>query len=106
MSYKEAIKNITETIKTKYKPEKIILFGSCVSGRVHKDSDIDMLIVKNTEKSYGERWLEVSRLVRNIEKPLPFEPFILTPKEVSRQLNRNLFLQEVLVKGKVLYEKN
>lgn len=106
MNYKESIKTIAETIKAKYRPEKIILFGSCAWGKVHEDSDIDMLIVKNTEKSYGERWMEVNRLVRNIEKPLPFEPFILTPEEVKRELNRNLFLQEVWGKGKVLYEKN
>lgn len=104
--YKESIKEIVETLKRVYKPEKIILFGSCVSGRVNRDSDIDMLILKHTNKPYGQRWLEVGRLVRDIRKPFPFEPFILTPEECSKELKRNLFLQEIIKKGKVLYEQN
>lgn len=106
MNYKQSIKKIVKIIKIKYNPQKIVLFGSCVSGRVNRDSDIDMLIIKDTKKSYGQRWLEVCRLVRNLKKPLPFEPFILTSEELKRQLSRNLFLQDILSKGKVLYEKD
>jgi len=106
MSYRESIRQITETLKTKYKPEKIILFGSCVAGKVTRNSDIDMLIVKATKRPYGQRWLEVGRIVRNIDRGLPFEPIIVTPDELRRELDGNLFLQEILRKGKVLYAKN
>lgn|SRR3989338_8211528 len=106
MHYQKSIRDIVETIKREYAPEKIILFGSSVSGKVTEDSDIDMLIVKETEQDYGQRWLEVGRLVRHLHKPLPFEPFILTPQELRCELERNLFVQEIISKGKVLYEKN
>ena len=105
MGYKEAINDIVHALKTKYHAEKIILFGSCVSGRVDKNSDIDMLIIKHTKEPYGQRWLKVGRLVRNLKRHIPFEPIILTPKEVARELKRNLFLQGIIEKGKVLYEK-
>jgi uncharacterized protein len=105
MGYREAIKDIIDTLKRKYHPEKIILFGSCVSGKVGRDSDIDMLIIKDTKKPYGKRWIEACRLVRNIKRHIPFEPFILTPEEIKRELKRNLFLQEIIEKGRVLYEK-
>ena len=106
MGYKEAINEIVETLKAKYKPEKIILFGSCVWGRITRDSDIDMLIIKNTNKSYPQRWLEVCHLTRDLKRTIPFEPYILTHKEMRREMNRNLFLQEILRKGKILYEKS
>lgn len=106
MDYKKTINKIVQILTAKYKPEKIILFGSCVSGRVTRDSDIDMLILKKTKVPYGQRWLEVGRLVRNLKKPIPFEPFVLTPREFKRELMRNLFLQEIIKKGKVLYEKS
>jgi len=106
MNYKKAIKEIVEVLKTNYKPKKIILFGSCVRGKVNKNSDIDMLIIKDTKAKYGERWFEVGKLVRHLKKPLPFEPFTLTPQELKRHLSRNLFLQEIIKKGKVLYEKS
>lgn len=105
MDYKKTIKKIVDILKVYYRPQTIILFGSCVYGRVKESSDIDMLIVKRTKKPYAQRWLEVGRLVRKIEKALPFEPFILTPQELQRQLKRNLFLREVIKRGKLLYEK-
>lgn len=105
MNYKESVSEIVKVLKAKYKPERIILFGSCVSGKVTRDSDIDMLIVKDTKSSYGQRWFEVGRLVRNFNRTIPFEPFVLTPEELTKGLSQNLFLQEILRKGKVLYEK-
>lgn len=105
-NYRKRIREITETLKEKYRPEKIILFGSCVSGRITSDSDIDMLIIKDTDKAYRERWMEIGRLVRNSKRNIPFEPFIITTKEFQRELKRNFFLQEIMEKGRVLYEKS
>jgi predicted nucleotidyltransferase len=99
MRYKEAIKNIVAVLKGEYHPRKIILFGSCASGRIIPDSDIDMLIIKDNKKPYGQRWLEICRLVRHLKKPFPFEPFVLTPEELKGELKRNLFLQEIIEKG-------
>ena len=104
--YKKAIRDIVDTLKLEYKPEKIILFGSCVSGKITPDSDIDMLIIKDTDKAYRERWIEVGRLVRNPKRNIPFEPFIITTKEFQRELKRNFFLQEIVEKGRVLYAKS
>lgn len=106
MNYQQAIKEIVATLKAKYGPEKIILFGSCAAGKAGRHSDIDMLIIKDTKKKYGERWMDVSRLVRHIKRPLPFEPFIITREEFKNQFARNFFLQEIVKNGKVLYEKN
>lgn len=106
MKHRHAIEKIVDILKAKYKPQKIILFGSCAWGKVTKDSDIDMLIVKDTKKKYGERWLEIGRLVRHLGISFPFEPFVLTPAEFKKQLRRNLFLQEIARRGSVLYEKN
>lgn len=97
--------DIVGVLKKEYNPEKIILFGSCVPGKINRDSDIDMLIIKRTKKSYAQRWLEVGKLVRNMNKTLPFEPFILTLGEIKKQAQNNLFLQEIIRTGKVLYEK-
>ncbi len=106
VDYKNSVKEIVKTLKKGYGPTKIILFGSCLSGKITPNSDIDMLIVKDTKKSYGQRWLEVGRLVRHIKKDMPFEPWILTPAEFRSEFGRNPFLQEIIEKGKVMYEKN
>lgn len=46
-------------IRDGYEPEKIILFGSLARGDTHEWSDIDLLIVKDTDASYGERVKEL-----------------------------------------------
>lgn len=40
------IKKVAQKIAKEYSPEKIILFGSYAWGKPHKDSDIDLFIVK------------------------------------------------------------
>ena len=51
----EQIKEIAKKIIEAYDPQKIILFGSYVSGKPTEDSDIDLLIIKDTTDSPRER---------------------------------------------------
>lgn len=44
--YEQEINRITQQIIEKYKPDKIILFGSTAKGELHPDSDADFLIIK------------------------------------------------------------
>lgn len=87
-------------------PEKIILFGSYAHGRSHGESDIDVLIIQETTKPPKAR---VSDVLKVIWGNIPhIEPYILTPNEFARAVRENRFFitQEVLKKGKVIYEKN
>jgi predicted nucleotidyltransferase len=43
------LKQIVTNLK-KYNPEKIVLFGSYAWGKPKRNSDIDLLIIKNTKK--------------------------------------------------------
>ncbi|MEM3507047.1 MAG: nucleotidyltransferase domain-containing protein [Candidatus Bathyarchaeia archaeon] len=44
-----------------YQLEKIILFGSYVTGEVDELSDIDLVIIKDTNKKFIERLIEVAK---------------------------------------------
>ena len=46
-SLQSAIDSITAQLIEKYKPEKIILFGSAARGDAAPDSDVDLLIIKS-----------------------------------------------------------
>ena len=43
---RKVIDEIVRKLKTKYRPERVILFGSFANGKPTKDSDIDLLIIK------------------------------------------------------------
>jgi len=102
--FDEEIKKITEKLKKDYRPLKIILFGSSAEGKAGKDSDIDMLIIKETRESYQERWMNVCKLVRDFKRRIPFEPIVLTPGELDQRLSiKDTFVKSILEKGKVLY---
>lgn len=98
----EELRRITAVLKEKYNPQTIILFGSLATGQVHPGSDIDLLVVKETDKLGLARSLEVVDLCQN---RVGLHVVVYTPKEFSRlQTRSNSFLRtEVLNKGKVLY---
>lgn len=86
-------------------PEKIILFGSFAKGKEKPESDIDVLIIKQTEKKPADRVAEVLRFVWG---HIPhIEPQVLTPEEFSKAIAENRFFitKEVLKYGKTIYEK-
>jgi predicted nucleotidyltransferase len=96
------IESITNQIIEKYKPEKIILFGSAAKGELKPDSDVDVLIVKKETPHYGaDRIRELSRL---IERNVPIDFLIYRPEEFDKRLEMgDPFLRTVLKEGRVLY---
>ena len=102
--FEKEIKKIRNELIEVYKPEKIILFGSCAYGKVRADSDIDMLIIKKSKKTRRERLEQVLNLV---DYSLDFEPHVLTPQELDKELELGeFFIREAVRKGKVLYAKS
>jgi len=100
------ILEIVEKIATAYKPLKIILFGSYAYGEPDQDSDIDMFIIKETDERPIERWVNVCRIVSDRTRRIPFEPLVITQKELEERIRRgDQFIDEILTKGEVLYEK-
>lgn len=103
---KKILETIVEILKEKYEPEKIILFGSYAWGGFTKDSDIDLLIVKETHKKRIDRFVEVKRIIYNPQIKIPVSPIILTKKELGERINLgDDFLKEIIKKGVTVYEK-
>ncbi len=99
----EQIKKVAEQIYDKYQPEKIILFGSWAWGVPGPDSDVDLLIVKQTENT--------RLLAREIDgqifpRPFPIDLIVYRPEQVEkRKAMGDFFINDILTKGKVLYGK-
>ena len=92
--------------------EKIILFGSAVSGQIGPDSDLDLLIIMDTDylpKTYKERMeyrLQIQRKVRDIGKKVPLDLLIYTRPEYKLITHdMSAFMKDVHDFGKVIYEK-
>ncbi len=96
------IASIVETLR-QYRPKRIILFGSFARGDYHALSDIDLLIVKDSEKKFTERIVEVLDLC---DSTIPVEPLVYTQAEYDRLLAEgNSFIKQALSEGRVLYDE-
>lgn len=92
-------------LRREYQPEKVILFGSHAYGRPDEDSDLDLLIIKDTPERPIDRRAAVTRILSDPKRLLPLEVLVLTPQEVRERLEGgDQFLREILEKGEVLYE--
>ena len=87
MKNQKEIKKITDQIAKKYKPEKIILFGSYAWGKPTEDSDVDLFIVKKTNKRFGSRLFDVAKI---IDSEMGTDALVYTPKEWKDGLKKNI----------------
>lgn len=98
---------ITKRIVKNYAPEKIILFGSYAWGKPTEDSDFDLMIVKKDKKKGKEGFFEEQMKVSDIiDGELAIDVLIHTPEEIKKRLDMgDFFYEDIMKKGKCLYEK-
>lgn len=100
----DKISAIVEKIAQAYKPEKIILFGSYAMGNPNNSSDLDLLIIKNTELPRPERTMQVRKLIYGAS--IPIDLMVYTQKEIDETKDDKFsFVFQVLKNGKTLYER-
>ena len=98
------VNRVVKRLAQTYHPTRVVLFGSYAYGRPTRDSDLDLLIVKETAKPFYRRLFEVRRLVSPVLSGHPFDPIVVTPKELRRRLARgDQFFQEIVTHGKPVY---
>jgi predicted nucleotidyltransferase len=98
-----AIRRFARRIAEKFDPEKIILFGSFAYGTPHEESDVDLLVVMPAR----EELTKAARIQLAFEPVFPLDILVRTPQRLRRRLAEgDSFLQEVVSKGIVLYEKS
>jgi uncharacterized protein len=96
------IQNVTQQIVQQFHPQKVILFGSYAYGQPTEDSDVDLLVVMDTDESP----LHVAaKIAAAIEHPFPLDIVVRTPLEFASAVHRKgVFVTEVATKGITLYE--
>jgi predicted nucleotidyltransferase len=100
----ELLRTITTRIAEAVRPEKIILFGSWARGERGPHSDIDLLIIQESDLSRPQRYAQVRRLFWGMG--VPMDILVYTPEEFARyQSVPGSFTHTVAREGKVLYAR-
>ena len=100
----QELKRVTKVLVREYQPQRLILFGSLATGRVHEWSDIDLAIVKDTSRRFIDRIGDVLQLTH---PQVGLHVVVYTPQEVD-QMSANdhyFWVDEIEKKGKVLYDR-
>jgi predicted nucleotidyltransferase len=97
------IQKFSKEVALKFRPRKIVLFGSYAYGTPTENSDVDLLVIMPRTRERGQR---MSVKIRHaIPRDFPLDLLVRTPAEVNRRLRwGDFFLREVMEKGEVLYE--
>ena len=99
----KAAQRVIDRIIKRYRPKKIIVFGSFARGDVHQGSDLDLIIIKNTKESFLRR---MDRVLDLCNGEIAVEPLIYTEAELGKMLEQgNDFLETALSDGKLVYER-
>ncbi|MCS3919999.1 HEPN domain-containing protein [Fervidibacter sacchari] len=111
----EAISRIAERIVERFRPQRVILFGSQAKGQAHEGSDIDLCVVMETfDKPPHQVAREIEREVESIAPTIlwqgktlrvPVQVHVFSPEDFEGALLRaGVFVTTIAREGIVLYE--
>lgn len=96
------IRQVVERIVARFRPRKVVLFGSYAGGTPSPDSDVDLLVEMETRLRSVEQAVAIRRAV---DFPFPTDLLVRTPQQIAERLALgDAFWRDVVTKGIVLYE--
>ncbi|MFQ5640165.1 MAG: nucleotidyltransferase domain-containing protein [bacterium] len=96
------INKVARRIADALSAERVILFGSYARGTAGKNSDVDLMIIAESDLPRFKR----SRQLYKLFRPYPFgmDLLVFTPEEIERGRKSPFsFVSTVLKEGKTLY---
>ena len=103
MVQRSEIIKYTNEVADKFRPDRIILFGSYAEGKASDDSDVDLLIEMDHPETTLQQALAIRKAVR---RSFPIDLLVKSPDEIRRRLQQNdFFLKTIIENGQVLYER-
>ncbi len=84
--------------------EQVIVFGSYITGQMHAWSDLDLVIVQHTDSPFLQRLHQMRDL---LNPTVGTDLLVYTPEEFASLVRERAFVrEEILSKGKVVYERS
>ena len=92
-----------DLIVSRFHPERIIVFGSVARGSATDKSDLDILVVMDSDLKPTRRAREIYSATSDID--LPMDIIVLTPKEfMENKDDPYSFASEIVKTGAIAYE--
>jgi len=96
------IRAFSRRIAERFKPRRIILFGSYAYGKPTEDSDVDLFVIIPCK---GDEVYKAVEIRLAVDSPFSLDLIVRTPANVRQRVAMgDWFIMDILEKGKVLYE--
>ena len=99
------IQNLAELLKPFFEEigvEKAIMFGSSSKGSDTRRSDIDLVVIMETNKRFFDRYQDLERIY-DLVSDKALDLLIYNPDELNRIAHRP-FIKKILSEGHIIYE--
>ena len=98
------IDRMVERIVEKFRPEKVILFGSHARAEAGPDSDVDLLVVMDFEGSALDQGLEIMQALH--DRVIPVDVIVTSPEDFAWRKDMVGTIEWPAAReGKVLYAR-
>ena len=102
MAQAEQLRRYTDQLARRFRPRKIVLFGSHASRKATEQSDVDLLVVMPHQ---GPAATQAARIRQQLRAPFALDLIVRSPEVLRRRIKLgDSFLRGVMSEGKVLYE--
>ena len=100
----DILNQVVRRITERFRPEKIIVFGSYARGEADRDSDLDLLVVMDVEGSCRRKANEIDLALA--DRTVPMDLIVVTPSQYDRQKDLvGTVVRQAAREGKVLYDR-
>lgn len=105
MDEKKIYRWIVSVLTRELAPERIIVFGSRSNGTATEESDLDILVILESDLRPHKRDALVSSYL--CPRPVAMDILVRTPAEIKARLEKNdFFIKDILQNGLTIYERS
>ncbi len=98
----ERLKRLLTPVFVRTGAVRAVLFGSFAEGKETRRSDLDVMIVQETDKRFFDRFEEFFQIY-DLLKDRSVDLLIYTPGELE-SISHRAFIKKILAEGRILYE--
>ena len=96
---------VVDAIVEDFSPQMIMIFGSVAKGTANGESDLDLLVVMDSDKPHAVRSAEIQLGLWKRKLLLDEDVIVATPEEFERKKDDEYsFIYEIVNTGVIAYE--
>lgn len=100
---REAADDIVRRIVALVNPQRVVLFGSVARNEAGPASDVDLIVVQDTELSFKER---TAMMYDEIDHDVDIDVIWYTPNELEALRQTSAFVRHAVAGGETIYEQS